>query len=541
MSRGLPFLYVENRCILLIYYRRRERAYESKTEFNVTNSDPGSIFPMRVDRFDWADVRGGSLLCWLIGAYIVLVPTLSFIPSLGSFNEKRAVQVGVLIAVAGGLLAMRAARQRWLATVCRLPLAARWGLGGVLGLGLLSSVLAPAPFYALLDVGHFVLLFVAAGVVASEVRRAPAWTQRAILGVVVVSTGLYAVYVAVGYGAHLAVADIKPWPEGGTNYANVRFFNHYQTWTLPLLAGIVLSLPRRWRAGRGLAFGLVALWWALVFASNVRGTVVAMGVTAVGVGLLYRWRAKNWLLVQAAGLLLGFGLYHFLFSTGTAPPVADKFGEVSPDSRRLQHWRVCLKMAWAHPILGIGPMHFAWLPYPFTEPASPHSALMRGLVEWGVPSTIAMVGLTGWGGWQWMKQERETESTPNGVPDAISVALVASVLAGAAHSMVSGLTLAPLSQMLLVLVGGWAWGRYRHADWGTEMDSSLRSHVLLGALLLASMAVVGGSLKDLSTVEERRSSFREATDHRNRLSPRYWAQGYIGVRNSLDTEQYQTD
>jgi len=489
---------------------------------------------------EWEREKIGLLL-WVIAAYVIFVPTLSFIPPLSPFNEKRVLQIGVLIALACSLLAVRSARQRWLETFIGLPLTARWGLGGVFGLGLLSSALAPAPFYAFLEVGHFALLFVAAGIVASEVRHAPRGTQRALLGVVIVSAGLYAVYVAVGYGAHLAVADIKPWPEGGTNYANVRFFNHYQTWTLPLLAGIVLSLPRRWRAGRGLAFGLVALWWALVFASNVRGTVVAMGVTAVGVGLLYRWRAKNWLLVQAAGLLLGFGLYHFLFSTGTAPPVADKFGEVSPDSRRLQHWRVCLKMAWAHPILGIGPMHFAWLPYPFTEPASPHSALMRGLVEWGVPSTIAMVGLTGWGGWQWMKQERETESTPNGVPDAISVALVASVLAGAAHSMVSGLTLAPLSQMLLVLVGGWAWGRYRHADWGTEMDSSLRSHVLLGALLLASMAVVGGSLKDLSTVEERRSSFREATDHRNRLSPRYWAQGYIGVRNSLDTEQYQTD
>ena len=481
--------------------------------------------------FDWTDVSERSLLFWLVGAYVIFVPTLSFLPSLEPFNEKRAVQVGVLIAVAGGLLAVRAARRRWLTTVWRLPLAARWGLGGVLGLGLLSSALAPAPFYALLDVGHFVLLFVAAGVVASEVRRAPTWTQRAILGIVAVSGGLYAVYFVVGYGAHLAVPDIKPWPEGGTNYANIRFFNHYQTWTLPLLAGLSLNLPKRWRVGKGFAFGLVALWWALVFASDVRGTVVAMGVAAIGGGLLFRGRAKKWLLVQAAGVLLGLGLYYLLFSAGEAPRAADKFGDPAQYARRLRHWRVCLEMAWTHPILGIGPMHFAWIPYPFTEPASPHSALMQWLAEWGVPSTIAMVGLAVWGGWQWMKQERETESTTNEVPDAVSVALVASVLAGAAHSMVSGLTLAPLSQMLLVLVGGWAWGRYRHADRGNEIDVSVRSHVLLGALLLGSMLIVGGSLKDLSTIEERRSAFAEARD-RNRLSPRYWAQGYIGVRDS---------
>jgi O-antigen ligase len=506
----------------------------------MADPNPGKSFTATIGQFTPADVKGETLLLTLICAYVILVPTLSFVPSLNPFSEKRALQVGVLIAVASGLLGVRSARQRWLKTFSGLPLTAQWGLGGVLGLGVLSSAFAPAPFYAFLEVGHFALLFVAAGIVASEVRRAPKWTQRALLGTVTVSAGLYAVYVAVGYGAHLAVADIKPWPEGGTNYANIRFFNHYQTWTLPLLAGIVLSLPRRWRVGRGLAFGLVALWWTLVLASSVRGTVVAMGVAAVGVGLLYRWRVKNWLLVQVAGLLLGFGLYYFLFSTGITPPVVDRFGEVSPDSRRFQHWWVCLKMGWAHPILGIGPMHFAWLPYPFTEPASPHSALMRWLAEWGVPSTIAMVGLTGWGGWQWMKQERETESTPSGVPDAISVALVASVLAGAAHSMVSGLTLAPLSQMLLVLVGGWAWGRYRHADRSVEIDVSVRSHVLLGALLLGSMLVVGGSLKDLSTIEERRSAFAEARD-RNRLSPRYWAQGYIGVLNSSAAEQSLRD
>lgn len=485
--------------------------------------------------------RWTLLLLGLIPGYVLVVPSLSFIPALDPYNEKRVLQIGLLLTVGVVLLAFTEPRRAWLTTFGRLPRFTRGGLAVVLGLGLLSSALAPAPFYAVLEVAHVVLLFVAAGAVASVVRRGRDQLQWVLLGTVVLSGLLYAVYFAASYAAFVVIPGLDVGRETISGFANIRHFNQYQTWTLPLFAGIVLSLPRRWRVGKGLAFGLVALWWALVFASNVRGTVVAMGVAAVGVGLLYRWRAKNWLLVQAAGLLLGFGLYYSLFSTGTAPPVADRFGEVSPDSRRIQHWRVCLEMAWAHPILGIGPMHFAWLPYPFTEPASPHSALMRWLAEWGVPSTIAMVGLTGWGGWQWMKQERETESTPNGVPKAAGVALVASVLAGAAHSMVSGLTLAPLSQMLLVLVGGWAWGRYRHADRSTEMGSSLRSHVLLGALLLGSVVFVGGSLKDLSAVEERRSAFREATDHRNRLSPRYWAQGYIGVRKSLDTEQYQTD
>ncbi len=126
---------------------------------------------------------------------------------------------------------------------------------------------------------------------------------------------------------HLTNEEIKIWPSNGTNYANIRFFNHYQTWTLPLLGGILLSIPKDWNIARGGVLGLIALWWALIFASNVRGTIVAMGVAAVGVGLLFRRHAKPWLLVQAAGLLAGIGLYYLLFSTGGSPPVVEKFSE----------------------------------------------------------------------------------------------------------------------------------------------------------------------------------------------------------------------
>ncbi|PSQ67620.1 MAG: hypothetical protein BRD25_01305 [Bacteroidetes bacterium QH_1_61_8] len=56
----------------------------------MVNSDPERIFPKSVSRFDWADVKGAFLLFWLIGAYVVLVPTLSFIPSLSPFNFEPA-------------------------------------------------------------------------------------------------------------------------------------------------------------------------------------------------------------------------------------------------------------------------------------------------------------------------------------------------------------------------------------------------------------------------------------------------------------------
>ncbi len=340
---------------------------------------------------------------------------------------------------------------------------------------------------------------------------------------------LYAVFFGVGYGMHLIFEEIKLWPDGGTNYVNIRNFNHYQTWTLPLLAGILLSIPKDWNVARGGVLGLIALWWALIFASNVRGTIVAMGVAAVGVGLLFRRHAKPWLVVQAAGLLVGIGLYYLLFSTGGSPPVVEKFSEGGTYSKRLQLWRTSLEMAWAHPWLGAGPMHFAWPPYRFATAGSPHNAFLQWLAEWGVLSTGIMSGLAVWGGWRWMDQERRAAEAASAASNGVRVALVGSVLAAAAHAMVSGLLVTPISQVFLALVGGWAWGRYRFEREPTTAPSTT-AHALLCVLLVAAMGVVGSSLKDLSTVEERRDALLEAVD-RNRFSPRYWGQGFLHVRD----------
>jgi putative inorganic carbon (HCO3(-)) transporter len=481
----------------------------------------------------WMFIAAGS-----VGSYILLVPSLSPLPSLRPYVEKRVLEIGLLIITGGLLLASSSARQQWLSVFRSLPRRGCWGLGAVLGLGLVSSAFAPAPFYAFLEVGHFVLLFATAGIVAAAVRRASGRVGPLLLGVVAASAALYAAYFAVGYGMHFAMADIELWPDESTNFTNVRIFNQYQTWTLPLLAGAVLVIPRRWRIARGGVFGVLALWWALVFASNVRGTVVALAVAAIGVGLVFRSKAKRWLAVQAAAVLSGVALYYLLFPSGTAPPVTDEFADAGEYSWRLQRWRTCLEMAWAHPWLGAGPMHFAWPPFHYAPGASPHSALMQWLAEWGIPSTLMMSGMTIWGGWRWIQQERDRVFGRDR-SDPVAVALVASILAGAAHSMVSGLIVAPLSQVVLAVLGGWAWRRYQHERDPTP-STSVSAHAVLCVALVASMAIVSVSLRDLSTIKERRMAFVKSVE-RNVYSPRWWLQGYIGVRDSSVIERARRD
>lgn len=476
-----------------------------------------------------------------IGAYVALVPGLSLIPGIDPFNEKRALQIGLLVLTGSVTVATRSTRTEWLSTFYHAPLAGRWGLGIVLGLGGLSAGLAPAPYSAVLELSHFVLLFVAAGAVATAVRRVPRWTDRILFGAVVLSALLYAVYFFVGYGVSIALPSLDIGRETVSGFANTRFFNQYQTWTLPLLVGALFVLPSEWRVSKGTVFVLAALWWTLTFASNVRGTVVAVAVASGIVWFLFGRRAHRWLKVLVGTLVLGGALYYVLFTLGggVAPQVVERMGQVG-ESRRLQHWSKCLRMAWAHPWLGVGPMHYAWPPYDFARAAHPHSVFFQWVAEWGIPSTAIMSTLTVWGGWRWLDRECEDATTASWRENGIRIAVVASLLAGAAHSMVSGIVVMPVSQVLLVLVGGWAWGRYlRHGE-GAPGSVSVRAHVLLAVMVVASMAVVGSSLKDLATRQERQSAFLNAVDRRA-FSPRYWKQGYIGVRDSTVIERARID
>lgn len=477
---------------------------------------------------------------WVSGVFIILVPSISILPSVGPFNEKRTLQVSVLVLIGSAIILSQKNRRDLLYNFRRLPLLSRWGLGVVFSLGIASSTLAPAPFYAFLEMGHYLLLVTLAGVVASVVRRSPEQAEKAILGVVVVSTTLYAVYFFGEYTRYLVTSNVDPWPDGQTNFSNIRIFNQYQTLTLPLLASGALGYFGKWRVSKAATFALVVLWWALIFASDVRGTPLAMTTAAVGVVILFRSRAKGWILVQGLGLVLGLGLYYLLFSTNSVPPVADRLTDVSQNSQRLQYWQTCLEMAWAHPLLGAGPMHFAWPPYHYATGASPHNAIMQWLGEWGIPSTIIMCSLIAWGIWSWMLQERNISEHGDETSSCVQVSLVAAVLAGVAHSMVSGVILAPLSQVLLALLAGWVWGRYKFSGNPSSDVSSFRTHAIFCVLLVGAVMVVGSSLRDLATVTERRIAFMNSVE-RNTLSPRYWTQGYIGVRDSSVIEQARRD
>lgn len=474
-----------------------------------------------------------------MGAYLVLMPCIQLVPDVGLYNGKRLLQVGLLAVVGIGLLGSKRLRTRWLRTIQQLPFIARLGVGAVFTLGIISSVRAPMPGYAVLEVAHFLLLFVCAGMVAAIYQQAPARMDRLLVGIVAVSVLMYAVQFAIGYGMSLASDQVALWPEGFTGFANIRHFNQYQTWTLPLLAVPVLWLPKRWGVFRYGVFGLMMLWWALMIASNVRGTVLAMAVAVGAVFVAYRHQARRWLRVQLSAFIGGGVLYGMLFYVvaGVEPQLVERLSDTGEYTGRLDYWRAALDMIGQHPWLGAGPMHFAWPANYFGAGAHPHSALLQWMAEWGVLATVLVLGVLGWGVWTWLRRSKRPNRSTVRRPMGVYVALTASLVAGGAHAMVSGLIVTPVSQMLMVAVIGWVWGMGA-GERETSVLSRPRTtppwaHALLCVCIVLALGWVSWkSWNDMRTMKERRVAFLEQVD-RNLFSPRYWQQGFIGVREEV--------
>lgn len=521
--------------------------------------------------------------------YRVYHNLLFFLPRWNYYDLNRFLQILVLSFAAVVVVLSPEVRRRWVGAWRLLPAAGRWGLLGLLGLGAVSSAVAASPRHGFLEVSHFVLLFTMAGLVVAMYRKHPDRAPRWLLATAGVSVLAYLLQFVFGYVLFRLEVVSGVWPKRFTGLTHIRFVNQFQSWTLPLLPACAMAIPSRRRWLRSLAVLGIGLWWALAIASEGRGTLLSVAVALVGVAVVFRRGAGRYLAIQAIALVLGVGMYYGLFHTlPEARSVSDHFGvqpkrqQIAPapapveaegeggvgvaaeepaplneklelamptvlerftrvtESDRPQMWRRALGLAGRYPVLGAGPMHYAWPPYHFAVTAHPHNALFQIFGEWGIPAGLLVVGLTLWGGarwWGWERRRVREQRGSGGVnaDGVLGVSLVAVSIAAGSHAMLSGLIVMPYSQMHLVLFAGWVWARYAHGRGAAGLPSPLPRlgpgrRVALIALLLASVASVGYSLRDAWSFGERTAKFKMAVE-RYVISPRYWQQGYFGVRD----------
>ncbi len=417
--------------------------------------------------------------------------------------------------------------------------------------GLLSSIRAEAPRFALTEVSLLFLVglcaFVVARVRRSEGHRFDTWLVCLILAA---AAALVAPFLVAWLAAVSSGAGFIPGLLYQSGFSNVRFLGQFHTLSLPLLAfACLMPFPRP--SYRYLAFLLLALTWTMAIGTATRATWFSWAAAVLVLVPFARKGLLPLLGIQLAGLSVGalgawamFDLAPRMASVEGDPPTlggfVGRFSDPLALSMRDQLWTRAMELIVAHPFTGIGPMMLALDHSPVA--AHPHNALLQLAVEWGMPAAIvvAIVGVR-----LWLKLATGLRVihfrgvARDGYSHLLPVALLWALSGAAIHAMVDGLLVMPYAQIACAVILGWTLGVF-----GTLLRSRLASTVwlrttvgkrtvpLLRAVAAVAVAAAGiqlaaGTMPELLRLDAREIEYFDRYPFDLPRKPRLWAQGWL--------------
>jgi O-antigen ligase len=473
----------------------------------------------------------------LVFAYIILTPSLDLIPGLGSYDEKRVLECALLVFGAFHLLLSRSLQLEFSALFAGFSGTQRGGMITIFVLGLLSSLYATDVQKAILDVSLFMLLFINCLLLALHWRRHATQSLLLLSHALLIAAGFYLVAFLAAYAAANTHGVSREHWDLFVNFAHVRFLSQFQSWTLPLIV-LPLFLSERFSRGPGhwTSIFIAGGWWLILFSSGTRGTLVGLVIAGCVTAWVYGRRALPWFKWQALTLCLGLLLYCLMF---LLPPLlggmdtnAIQQGTIGRSLTnphgRLHLWQVALTMIADHPVLGVGPMHYA-CGVTNGIAAHPHDAVLQLAAEWGLPAFLMIAFLWISGVRAWIRQAllpvKEDQNIGHPV---IYPALLASLLTASIHALFSGVIVMPLSQVTMILVIGCMLGIHRQQSRPVTAAPPNHDNTMI-LLAIISFAVVGLTSGILPDVPVTGDLFNTAhiPEGARWLMPRFWQQGLI--------------
>lgn len=281
-------------------------------------------------------------------------------------------------------------------------------------LGLLSSLLAEYPSYALKDwslfVGFVFLAYFFSARCATETTLLYGLWGLALAALL--NAYFFLLYYALAFISQIYVLDAYVLFYG---FSNPRFMNQFQGLALPVMAYLIgyYTVHRQKYSTLfiGLLFAGLAVQWCLAFTLGGRALWLGLLVSH-GLLLLFFYRFRQLILWQLAAALVGFLLFWLLFSVipeqlGLSLKTVSSLRTSS--SGRFELWQGVLGVFAQAPWLGVGPMHLA-ADWSLTFP-SPHQALLQFLSEWGILATLLLLAIVAKGMWVGTLYLKSTLST----------------------------------------------------------------------------------------------------------------------------------
>jgi len=464
--------------------------------------------------------------------------TLLFLALLANFmlmaghDNQRFVEIGAVL-LGGGLFLIG----RRTAATDLFSGRSGTALAAFFVLGILSTASAFAPRLASFEVANLFLIYLLASMIAAEIARVGQPVILLAIRCLGIVCAIYVFLFVVAYFGGLSLGIPLALDDFTTNFSNIRFFNHTQTSTLPLLILLCCLTPRPSRL-RWLWLAVTTYWWMALFATTGRGTLLGMAAGCAVVAVLARRRAVPYLRQVALTAALGLLAYFIFliavpvllgsegmrsFSYAIARTAAD------PASGRTYLWHLALTLMAQHPWLGVGPMHFAHHAGYLHIGAHPHDWLLQVAAEWGLPALLCLLVAIGSALHALLRTGAclRADDTDN---QAIFCALLVGTVAILVDGLVSGIFVMPQSQLAIALFLGCAIGWQRNLGPAAPAQTTNAAARLIGtALVIAAMVgVIAGVWPD-APAKWRGEELTPAQQALNTGSqwPRLWKAGYF--------------
>jgi O-antigen ligase len=473
-----------------------------------------------------ANLRGTGL-----AILVIVAMAAGFLWSSGH-DDQRLVELVLLAVLAPFLLARNGAAEQ----IAALSRPARWCLGAFFVLGAASALTALSLRHAMYEWSMLLLLLLAASLLAAELGRAGASGLQTVLHCVGAACILYSLRILLVYAVALANGFQIDMHDLATGFSNARFFNHTQTVLLPLIVLLYLQAPKG-QALRPVWFALAAFWWAFLFLSEARATILALGTGCAVAFVIRRAHAGRFLKAMALTASAGAVVYALAFIllpmlAGLQPYNAAmnvlQRTAADPTSRRSLLWELASNLIAAHPWLGVGPQHFAHHGATLGWGAHPHNFVLQIGAEWGVPALLCLLGVIGIG-MRALARSGARIAPADLVRQQTLAVLLATGAAILVDGLFSGVIVMPQSQMAIVLYLGCAAGWVRSLETGVAPQSTRPLRWLtagLAASALCGLALAVGPDVARHARHEPLTPSEQAVNPAGHW-PRTWEAGYF--------------
>lgn len=458
-------------------------------------------------------------------ALFLLLVTLSLnysvLPNLLDFDNKRGLELLLISAallwiILGGLSTAPAGTSWKTKTQCAFYL--------LLALAGVSALLSVSPRHAVLEISVFAGLFYVCQLTAVLWRGYRLILVKWLVYAILVGAVFYMVGFYTGYLASFLESLPLRWPEPFFGFSNVRFFNQYQLWTLSLLYLPLLGFNIERTSIRRWLSVILAAWWVLLFASASRGVLLAWLLAMLATAGCYRQLAWPLLRLQLTGFITGlssYGLLFYLLPSFLVGGVLTQTILRDTTNDRIGLWKQAVSMIQTHPWFGVGPMHYAW--HPNAIAAHPHNSILQLAAEWGLPATVLMLTLAGYGVFCWLRRFNAV-TLGTATDQDVTVVLFFTLVANASYSLVDGVIVMPLSQVMMAVVIGLMLGLYGNDNQQPNgvRKKYLANQIFAGVVLVAMVwSVLPELLPRLLGNEQMIPRGYQTT------GPRFWQEGGI--------------